>query len=106
MEKSRAGSLASNRCTRVDLPEPEGAEMMKTVVSLKIQSLLADLFDGSLGSQRQFCDPEPQIADSAGLRKDGIGFAVQLLQQEIEALAHFAARIQNFIQLAGVDLES
>src|SRR5208337_478915 len=100
MENSKPGSLASSRWTSVDLPEPEGAEMMKTVVirdsgSFQVQSLLPDLFDRGLRSQGEFRDAEAQIADSAGLGKDGVGLAVQLLQQEVEALAHFAARIQD-----------
>src|ERR1700733_8944968 len=103
MEKARFGTVLSSRCTSVDFPEPEGAEMMNTVVtpgmSFKIQRLFADLFDGGLGCKRQFRHPQTKIAQPAGLRKDGIGLAVQFLQQKIQTFADFASRIEYLVQL-------
>src|ERR1700721_4217354 len=110
MEKARFGTVLRSRWTRVDLPEPEGAEMMNTVViprlSFQIESLFADFFDGGLGAERQLRDAQPKIAQPAGFREDGVGLAIQLLQQKVEALAHFAAGLQNFIHLARVNLQA
>ena len=36
--------------------------------------------------------PRPRLAHAAGLRQDGVGLAVHLLEQEIQLLADFAAR--------------
>src|SRR5579862_5802305 len=112
MEKCRLGTVFSRRCTRVDFPEPEGAEMINTLIipvrslSFKIESLFADFFDSGLGGKSQLCNAQAQITQPAGLRQDGVGLAVQLLQQKVEALAHFAAGIENFVQLAGVNLQT
>jgi hypothetical protein len=68
--------------------------------------LLADLFDGGLRRQRQFRNAKPKVAEPAGLRQDGVGFPVQLLQQKVEPLADFAARLQDLVQLAGMNLQA
>ena len=46
-ENLRFETSASRRVTSVDFPDPDGAEMMKTVVSalLQVQRLLANLVD-------------------------------------------------------------
>src|SRR5579863_1605043 len=100
--------------TSVDLPEPEGAEMMKTVVIprefsallFKIERLLADFFDRGLGGQRQFRNLQRRLARPAGLGKDRIGFAIHLLQQKVEFLAGLSSRIQKPGQLSGVNLQA
>src|SRR5579872_545247 len=95
--------------TNVDLPDPEGAEMMKTVVipaSFKVERLLSYFFDRGLGGQRQIRDFQSRFARSAGLRKDGVGLAIQLLQQKVDLLAHLSARIEQRRQLRGVNLQA
>src|SRR5437764_7766056 len=102
MEKVSPGTVLSNRCTSVDLPEPDGAEMMKTLVmrrSLEVQRLLPDFLDSGLPRQRQIGDPQTQLADAVGLRQHGVGFAIHLLQQEVDLLAYFAAGIEDLAQL-------
>ena len=53
-----------------------------------------------LWRQRQVGDAQAQIADAAGLRQDGVGLAIHLLQQEIQLLADLAAGVQQLVQLA------
>ena len=59
-----------------------------------------------LGRQRQLRDGEAQIAQAAGLRQDGIGFAIHLLKQEIEAFADFALARQHGVELRGVGAQA
>src|SRR5665213_9287 len=91
--------------TSVDLPEPDGAEMMKTVVVpvarfkvaglFKVKRLLPDFFDRGLRGQRQFGDPEADFTRAGGFGQDGIGLAVHLLQQKIQLLSAFAAGLEQ-----------
>jgi hypothetical protein len=68
MEKSSRGSWSSTRLTRVDFPEPEGAETMKTVVItsgdplFQIEGLLADLFHLSLHGQPNLSETPAGLA--------------------------------------------
>ena len=45
--------------------------------------------------QRQLGDRADPLADAAGLGQNGVGFAIHLLQQEIQLLADFAAGVQQ-----------
>src|SRR5580693_4101146 len=114
MEKRRPGTHPSSLRVSVDLPEPEGAEMMKTAggrvvirgASFQIERLLANLFDRRLGQDRQFRDPEARFARAAGLRKNRIGLAIHFLQQEIQLLAGFAAGLEYAAKLARMDFQA
>ena len=64
IENFKPGTFSSSLWTSVDLPEPDGAEMINTVfsASLQVQGLLADLVNFSLCGQRQFRNRQTQIA--------------------------------------------
>src|SRR5579871_1305791 len=136
MENVSFDTFCMSRCTRVDLPDPDGAEMMKTdiigcfgssesehrrsklapqafgwpcshsaVRSFQIQRLLANLLDAGFGGQREIRDSQPQLPDAVGLGQNRVGLPVHLLQQEIQLLADFATRVQDFLQLPGMNLK-
>src|SRR5262245_11323650 len=116
MEKVRFGSDSRSRSTSVDLPEPEGPEMMKTEImgggkstlsfSFQVKRLFADFFDAGFGCQGQVGYAQAQFAEAGALGQNCVGFAVHFLQQEIQLFAGFAARVEDLIHLAGVDLQT
>ena len=55
--------------------------------------------------RRELRDLEPDLARAIRLRKNRVGLAIHLLQQEIELLAALAARIAASRQLRGVDFQ-
>src|SRR4051794_23303312 len=101
----RPGTWLRSRDTSVDFPEPDGAEMIKTVVingSFQVQRLLPDFVDFRLRGESQVCNGEAKVAESAGFREDGVRLAVHLLQQEIQAFADFAFAGQHVRQMGGM----
>lgn len=68
-------SLWTRRDTSVDLPDPDGAEMMNTVVTLvsacplfEIQRLLAHLLDICFGGEREIGQEKAGLADAGCFR--------------------------------------
>src|SRR5690606_37570666 len=88
IDRLTSRSRARQALTMLDLPAPEGAATMKRVprmASLKVLHLLADLVDQHLQLHRRL-----RAAPVDGLGAQGIGLAVELLQQEVQAPAHRA----------------
>ncbi len=48
---------------------------------------------------------QARLADAGGLRQNGVGLAVHFLQKKVELLADLAARLEQRVQLPGVDLQ-
>ena len=106
--------------TRVDLPEPDGAEMMKRIPAkrsfltginqvylkrkpdfiqtlnflLEVLDLFARLFYLGFNAQSKLGNGGSVTCDAARLREQGVGLAVHLLQQEVRLLANFTAGAQ------------
>src|SRR5580658_3243904 len=111
MEKRRPGTIFRSSRVSVDLPEPEGAEMMNTAggwkvirgASFQIERLLANFFDRRFGGDRQFRNPEASFARAAGLRKNRIGLSIHFLQQEVQFLSGLASGLKHAAELARMD---
>lgn len=69
-EKIRPGTELNNRPTSVDFPDPDGAEMIKTVVLLiallKVKSLFANFIDLGFGCQGQIRHGQADVAQPSG----------------------------------------
>src|SRR5580698_5037436 len=79
-------SLSSKRRDSVVLPAPDGEDSTsispRRLISLDILRLLAELVDHGLERQ-----PRAGKRDVGGFRAQRVGFAVELLRQEIELAA-------------------
>src|SRR5690606_6305222 len=102
------GSRSRQALTRLDLPAPEGAATMNRMPRaglplsarlLKVLHLLAKLFDQHLEIHRQLAG-----ARIDRLRTQRIGFAVELLHQEIEAATDRLTAVEHatrFVDVGG-----
>jgi hypothetical protein len=75
----------------VDLPDPDGAEMMKTEVIPDLTTVPGSSQSAALVASARSVIFNPAFAGTAGLGKNGVGFAVHLLQQKIQFLSDLSA---------------
>src|SRR5690242_17548227 len=109
MEKSSPSTSVRSWLTSVDFPEPEGAEIIKSMPAirprtrcsrgrclLQILNLLPSLLDLRLHLESKLGNAQAVHAGGAArLRQHRIRLAVQLLQQKIQPLAQFAAGVEQ-----------
>ena len=84
VENIRLGSDSMRRLTSVDLPEPDGAEMMNTIDMdlrlFQILRLLAYFLDMLLQAQADFGERQAAPAQRRGFREHRVRLPVQLLR--------------------------